>query len=253
MENVARWKWHVRGNWPSQEDRIPSAVWLAILWVGMILGFGLDAKFFLGQNPPLILHAHAAVFTIWMFLLTAQLLLVLKNRVNIHRKFGWLLVFWACLMGIMGPVAFITRILMNVKKHGGPFPYPFLSVHLVDIGSFLVLLAIGIALRKNPAAHKRMMILSTVALADPGFNRFIEHLDLFHPTSVFATFLYIFYGNVLIVALMLGWDWWKGRLIRSHVIASVSMLGCMYIASFLLDWQPWKNFTLEWVKTLAKP
>ena len=35
VEKVARWKWQVRGNWNPREDRIPSAVWLGILWSGM--------------------------------------------------------------------------------------------------------------------------------------------------------------------------------------------------------------------------
>ena len=251
MEKTSRWKWHVRGNWPTQEDRIPSGVWLGVLWVGMLLGFGMDAKRFLGQNPPLLLHAHAAVFTIWMFLLTAQVLLVVRDRVDIHRKLGWFLVFWACLMGVMGPVGVYSR-LMTWTRASGPHPYPFMSVHIVDIGGFLVLLAIGIAMRKNPAAHKRLMILSTAALADPGFNRFIGYIYTTEPTTVFGWFLNVFYGNILIVALMLGWDWWKGRLVRSYVIASVLMLLSMYIASVLYFSPSWNALTLEWVKALAK-
>ena len=251
MEKVARWKWHVRGSWNAREDRIPSAVWLGILWVGMIAGFGLDAKSFLGQHPPLLLHAHAAVFTIWMFLLTAQILLVVRNRVDLHRKLGWFLVGWACLMGVMGPVGVYTALMMTVRSQG-PFPYPFFAVHAVDIGGFLVLLAIGIAIRKNPAAHKRMMILSTVALADPGFSRAIGYLYPADPKTPLLNFVYIFYGNVLLVALMLGWDLWKGRLIRSHVIASVTLLASMYLAAWMYCWRPWQDLTLEWVKALAR-
>ncbi len=260
MEKIARWKWHVRGNWNPQDDRIPSAIWLAILWIGMIAGFGLDARHFLSQNPPLLLHAHAATFTIWMFLLTAQLLLVLKNQIAIHRKLGWFLVAWACLMGIMGPVGVYTAIMMQVKAHG-PFPYPFITVHVVDIGGFLILLAIGIALRKNPAAHKRMMILSTVALADPGFARMLDHLinGKFiiafmnpHPPTPFLWFLCVFNGNILLVALMLAWDFWKGRLIRSHVIASISLIVCMYIASVIYFMPAWQAQTLVWVTAWSK-
>ncbi len=251
MEKAARWKWHVRGNWSVREDRIPSAVWLGILWIGMIAGFALDAKSFLGQHPPLLLHAHAAVFTIWMFLLTAQVLLVVRDRVDLHRRLGWLLVGWACLMGVMGPVGVYTALMMNVKAHG-PFPYPFFAVHAVDIGGFLVLLAIGIALRKNPAAHKRMMILSTVALADPGFNRAIGYIYPADPQTPFFNFLYTFYGNVLIVALMLGFDLYKRRLIRSHVIASISLLACLYVAAWMYCWKPWPDMTLQWVKALAR-
>src|SRR5579863_8620223 len=190
--------WHVRGTWSPREDRVPYAVWLGILWVGMIAGFGLDIPRFLHSKPPapLIVHVHAVVFTVWMFLLTAQVLLVLGGRVTLHRKLGVFAVGWACLMAVMGPAAFIAIVAQAAKLHG-PFPYPFISVHVVDIGGFLVLLACGIALRKNPAAHKRMMILSTVALADPGFSRFYGHFFTKDPTSVFPWFLSVFYGNLL--------------------------------------------------------
>ncbi len=217
----------------------------------MLLGFGLDARSFLGQHPPLVLHLHAATFTLWMFLLTAQVLLVVRNRVALHRKLGWFLAAWACLMGVMGPVGVYTAVMMKVKAHG-PFPYPFISVHAVDIGGFLVLLAIGISLRRNSAAHKRLMILSTVALADPGFNRLIGYVYRANPHTPFQVFLVVFYGNILIVALMIGWDFYRGRLIRSHVIASISLLTCMYIASAMYCWQPWKNLTLQWVTSWAK-
>jgi hypothetical protein len=127
-----------------------------------------------------------ATFTIWMFLLTAQVLLAVRDRVDLHRKLGWFLAAWACLMGVMGPAAVYTVAMMQVKAHGGPIAYPFISVHVVDIGGFLVLLAIGIALRKNSAAHKRMMILSSVALADPGFNRLIGYVYPADPQTPFS-------------------------------------------------------------------
>jgi hypothetical protein len=241
---------HTRGSWPSREDRVPSAVWLAILWAGMIAGFGTDASRYLHlkPSPPVIVHVHAAVFTVWMLLLTTQVLLVLGNRVAFHRKLGVFAVGWACLMAFMGPAAFIAVPAQAAKLHG-PFPDPFLSVNIVDIGSFLVLLAWGIALRKNPAAHKRMMILSTVSLADPGFNRFIGYLMPVEPQSATAFF---FYGNVLLIGLMAAWDWYRGRLIRSFVIGAAGLLAAEYVASLLFFWKPWQQLTLGWVTAWAK-
>jgi hypothetical protein len=244
---------HTRGTWPAREDRIPSAVWLAILWVGMIAGFGTDASRYLQlkPSPPVIVHVHAAVFTVWMLLLTAQVLLVLRQRVEFHRKFGWFLVGWACLMAFMGPAAFISVAAQAAKLHG-PFPDPFLSVNIVDIGGFLVLLAWGIALRKNPAAHKRMMIFSTVSLADPGFGRLIEHILPAEPHSVAVWFLYVFYGNVLLIVLIATWDWYRGRLVRSFLVGAVGLLAAEYLASALYFWKPWQQLTLEWVAAWAK-
>jgi hypothetical protein len=217
----------------------------------MIGGFGLDAKRFLGQHPPLALHLHATVFTVWMFLLTAQVLLVVRDRVDLHRKLGWFLVAWACLMGVMGPVGLYTSVMMYVKAHG-PFPDPFMCVQILDISSFLVLLAIGIALRKNSAAHKRMMILSSAALASPGFSRFLGYFYPADPQTPFRFLLNVYYGNILLVVLMLGWDLYRGRLIRSHVIASFSLLACLNLNSLLFFWKPWSDLTLRWVTAWAK-
>ena len=249
----SRMTWHVRRTWSAREDRKPSAVWLGILWVGMIAGFGVDFPGYLRKNPPapVLVHIHAAVFTVWMLLLTAQVLLVLRDRVALHRKLGVFAVGWACLMAVMGPVAFISIVAQQAKLHG-PFPYPFISVHVADIGGFLVLLAYGIALRKNPAAHKRMMILATVSLADPGFARFSGYLIPTEPPSVVVWFFYVFYGNVLLIVLMAAWDWWRGRLIRWFVVGALALLAGEYVSSFLYFWKPWHALALGWVQAWAR-
>ncbi len=249
----SRFTLHTRGTWPAREDRIPSAVWLAILWAGMIAGFGTDASRYLHSipPPPIIVHVHAAVFTVWMLLLTTQVLLVLRQRIEWHRKFGWFLAGWACLMAFMGPAAFISVAAQAAKLHG-PSPRPLLSVQIGAIGGFLILLAWGIALRKNPAAHKRMMILSTVSIASPGFARFSSFLIPAAPHSATVWFFYIFYGNVLLIVLMAAWDWYRGRLIRSFVIGAAGLLAAEYLAAALYFWKPWQQLTMGWVTVWAK-
>ena len=65
-------------------------------------------------------------------------------------------------------------------------------------------------------------------------------------------FVYMFYGNILVIVLMLGWDWWHGRLLRSFVLGSAALLGAWYLASLMYFWEPWKALTLEWMNALAK-
>jgi hypothetical protein len=218
----------------------------------MIAGFGVDIPGFARRNPPppKIMWVHGAVFTVWMLLLTAQLLLVLGERVAWHRKLGWFAAGWACLMAVMGPWGAIATVSYYVKLYG-PFPYPAVALHVVDLGGFLILLAWGIVLRKNPAAHKRMMILATIALADPGFSRF-SGFYMKEPSSAIPWFFYMFYGNVFLIILMLGWDWWRKRLVRSFVLGSAGLVSALCVVSLVWFWGPWKALTLEWVQALAK-
>ena len=84
----SRFKWHTRATWSAREDRIPSLVWLALIWFGMVAGFGVDMPRFLHESPPpaAVVDVHAVVFTVWLLLLTAQVLLVVGDRVALHRR-----------------------------------------------------------------------------------------------------------------------------------------------------------------------
>lgn len=243
---------HVKGNWSARDDRKASAVWLGILWVGMIAGFGLDFRRYLHENPaaPKIVHIHAVVFSTWMLILTAQVLLVLRDRVSLHRKLGWVAAGWACLMAMLGPWAVMDSLAVNLGlPNGDP---PFLSVNIVDLAGFLILLAWGIALRKNPAAHRRMMILSTVSLADPGFSRFDSYFLPSGPTSPLPWFLWVFYGNLLLVALMFAWDLRNRRLIRSFVLGATGLLAAEFAASCIYFYKPWIALSTHWVQAWAR-
>jgi hypothetical protein len=62
----SRFKWHTRATWSAREDRIPSLVWLALIWFGMVAGFGVDMPRFLHESPPpaAVVDVHAVVFTV---------------------------------------------------------------------------------------------------------------------------------------------------------------------------------------------
>jgi hypothetical protein len=228
------------------------AVWLGVLWVAMIAGFGLDIPRYLHENPPApkVTLLHGAVFTGWMLIVTAQVLLVLKDRVAWHRKFGWFAAGWACLMAVMGPWAALASVTVNLNT---PFEdTASLGPNLVDIAGFVLLLAWGIALRRNPAAHKRMMILATFALADPAFARISLWLRPQPTGTVLGLFFLTYYGNLLLLALMIGWDWWRGRLMPQLVAGAAALLGAQYLSTLLYFWGPWKALSHHWVEAWVK-
>jgi hypothetical protein len=246
------WTWHTRGTWNPREDRRAFAVWLALLWIGLISGFGVDISRFRHEVPPApaVIYFHGAVFIGWMLLLTTQVLLVVGDRVALHRRLGWFTAGWACLMAVMGPWAALAS--QSLVLHGPEYDPPFLAVQLGDITGFLIFVAWGISLRKNPAAHKRIMILSTIALIDAGFGRFSGWLWPNAPQSAIMWFLWDFYGNVLMLSLIAAWDWWHGRLMKQFVIGATGLVAFESLQVMLYHWGPWKTFTTGLVLAWAK-
>lgn len=239
-----------QGDWDPRTDRLPSAVALAMLWAGMIAGFALDAPRYFHQVPlPLLLHIHGAIFALWMVLLTFQVLFVLKGRLKWHRWLGWTALGWAGLMALFGPWASLVHFVLKLQR--GNLDCRFLAVNLADMIAFLGLLAWGVAARRRPAVHRRMMILATVALADPGFSRITDHVFQ-EPTTTLPWFLDTFCGNILIIGVLLGWDAWRGRLLRPVVLASAGMLALFMLASALQFWPPWRPFSLRLVQSFAQ-
>jgi len=79
-----------------------------------------------------------------------------------------------------------------------------------------VLLPWGILMRRNSAAHRRVLILATICISDAGFSRFVG-LFVHESTTFLGTYLYYEGGNLLIIVLMLLWDWKHDRIMRQFL------------------------------------
>jgi hypothetical protein len=152
-------------------------------------------------------------------------------------------------MAILGPWA---AMVAKGPVPNGPASPQFLSIQFGSLGAFLVLVAWGVTLRKNPAAHKRIMILATVALIDAGFARVCGWLWPVEPKSSLLWFIEEFYGNLLILGLMAAWDLWRGRLMKQFAIGAIGLLFLECLEVFLYRWEPWKTFTTGLLATWAR-
>ena len=81
------------GDFPARPsaDRNAFLALTALVWVGVVSGFGTDSfdhvsKY--GLDYPLIVHAHAMVFVGWLVLFTVQVSLIRAGRSDLHRRLG---------------------------------------------------------------------------------------------------------------------------------------------------------------------
>lgn len=161
----------------SNPDRNAFLFFLAIVWVGVLSGFGTDSfnhvrRF--GLDYPLIVHFHAVAFVGWLVLFTAQLMLIRMGRVDIHRRLGLAGAALAAVMVVLGPA---TALVVSARAFAATGKAPvFMAVQFSGICTFAVLVGAGLLLRRDPAAHKRLMLLGTITISSAGFARLLNPL-----------------------------------------------------------------------------
>jgi hypothetical protein len=134
--------------------------------------------------PPLhaLVLAHGLAFSAWIALFLVQTVLIAGKRPDLHRKLG---VLGACLaagMVILG-VAAATWSTRAGHTPPGIDPRSFLALPFFGITMFASLAALGIVLRRQPQAHKRLMLLATIAMLDAAIARLPGVLALGIPVA----------------------------------------------------------------------
>ncbi len=169
------------------------ALLIAVL---MVAGLSYDVpKYVLHPtvHRPLLLGIHSAVFVAWMLLYVAQAVLAYVGRLRWHRTLGW---FGLGLAIVMPPLGIATAIVMR-RFNLDAFPSEdlardigFLAAPFSDIVAFTSCAWAGIAWRRRPEYHRRLMFLSTASIAEAGFGRL--------PIPGMATWFFL--GNLLLYA-----------------------------------------------------
>ena len=153
-------------------------VWMAVAAALVVFG-GFAPTYFLrsfttiarypsgavvSRSLPLLIHAHAMVSTIWLLLLVVQTTLVAAGRTDLHRRLGVAGAVIATLLVVLGVMTAI-RGARDGWNPGGPFADSrgFLAVTLGDILLFASFVGAALVFRRKREAHKRLMILGTLA------------------------------------------------------------------------------------------
>lgn len=220
----------------------------------LIAGFLATALVFIGFSkqyylrllfdmPPLysnMVRFHALVMTVWVLLFAAQTWLISAKRVRLHMKMGWAGVGFAVLVLVTGYLVSIGGPShLTAADLGGIPPLSFMIIPLGDLVLFILFFGGAIMLRKQPAEHKRLMLLVAANFLPPAAARMpIEALQALGPFWLFGL------PTVFTLAALI-YDLARNRKLNLTFLAGTAIL----IASFPL--RLWIGATDTWLRVAA--
>jgi hypothetical protein len=125
---------------------------------------------------------------------------------------------------------------------------PFRTMAFGTMIAFSVFMTAGVIFRRSPAAHKRLMVLSAVAISDAGFARIWLIGIKTEIPGLFGWWLTYFWGIFLILVAMGVWDLWRRRRIHPAVLFGAAFLWAGEIVATILNFSPtWREIMVRLV------
>lgn len=172
-----------------------------------VIGFG-PSWFLRGTMPsPRPLHPlaplviiHATAFTAWMALFITQAGLISARQHKLHMRLGMATVGLAAAMVVLGLLTAARQAMLGSGPPSVP-PLTWFAVPFFDMAVFSSLVAGGYAYRRDPQAHKRLMLCATCLMLQPSVGR----MPFFPTDTIFGQELSTFVAFLLATPL-LAWD-----------------------------------------------
>ena len=164
-----------------------SAVALALctsIVVVMALGFQYtigDALVRAAPKPPALLYWHALVAGTWMPFVALQSALIVGGRPRWHSRLG----LWGMVHGALVPLSGLGSAVVMARWHlaqGDPGAAASFPIPVNDALGFSICFGLALAWRRNPALHRRLMLMSACVLSAPGWGRMpaLDHAEWFY-------------------------------------------------------------------------
>jgi hypothetical protein len=165
----------------------------ALLLSFLVIGFAptLYLRVFYDVPPiPGYLHVHGGVLTAWFVWLVVQTAMVRTGRTATHRRLGVVGAVIGAAVVVAGPMATFgavgrlraagfdwdtdMRAFPALGVEGVPmvrFAADVVWTNFISIAVFAAFVVAAILLRRNPQAHKRLMLLASIAIVGPALAR----------------------------------------------------------------------------------
>lgn len=123
-------------------------------------------------HGPTVVYVHGAFVLAWLLLFATQAALVQTRRTPRHRRLGLLAMLVAPGVVVSTMAMGVFAMHRDLQAGMGELAKSLMLGTFTSPLVFLALVAGGLAWRRRPDVHKRLMLMATVAILWPAFFRF---------------------------------------------------------------------------------
>jgi len=223
-----------------------AAVFALVVLAGFARTYYLKFAFGTPPLPGLLVHLHGLLMTAWVVFFIAQIWLIRSKRHAVHMRNGIIGIVLATAMTVVG---FFTAVAAakngSAATPAGIPPLAFLSVPLFDIALFALFFGAALHYRKQPANHKRLLLLTVLNFLPPAIARIpITSLQAFGPLYFFGV------PTVLAIGLLIYDTRKNGKLNRVLLAGSLLLIASYPLRIMLSTTEAWMRFA-TWLTTRA--
>ena len=226
-----------------QRDRLFFSGIALLVLIAVAVGFARTyflAGVFRAKLPSVIVHIHGALFTLWIALLVAQVVLVASRHTAWHMRLGIAGMVLAPLMVIAG----FATLIGSIRR--GFVPLPVLQIitaqDILILGLFSFLIAWAFLARRDAPTHKRLVLCATFLIIIPAIARWPIVGNVSENLAVFFTSVNSF------PALLVVYDLWTRRSLHRATICGVGLMIALQLAVPVLAQSALIGHTIAWLQ-----
>ncbi|HWS90666.1 MAG TPA: hypothetical protein VN282_27100 [Pyrinomonadaceae bacterium] len=214
-----------------------AVAFLLVVFAGFARSYYLKPYF--GTPPAMtpLLHLHGLIFSAWIVLLLAQTALVAAKRTRVHMRLGWAGAGLAVLMILVGTFTAVVRAKIVEVPPGSPSPLVFLTIPLGDMLVFALLAGAAVYYRRRADAHKRLMLLATIAILPAAVARLpFDFIQQVGPLAFFGL------SDLFVLVILLYDLLTRGRPHRATVLGGLLLILSHPLRLVVGHTQAWLSF-----------
>jgi hypothetical protein len=132
-----------------------------------------------------LIHIHGIIFSIWLVLILSQPILIHFRQVKWHKRVGRFAGFYSIIMVILGLLATFDMVERYTAIGMGKEIRAHSIIPLTEIGMFAIFITIAILKRNSSETHKRLILLSNLAILPAAFARLFVWIGVTNLPAIF--------------------------------------------------------------------